>query len=149
VLDNGGDLERIEPLNRALYELSKEIPSGQYWRASTKMQALIRDIATAQSAYDVVLTPALAKPPIPLGALWEGSELDPTMPIINSALFTPFTVAANLSGQPAANLPLFEHDGLPLCVQAIGRPGDEATLIRLASQLETALPWAQRMPPLH
>jgi amidase len=149
VLDNGGDLERIEPLNRALYELSKEIPSGQYWRASTKMQALIRDIAAAQSAYDVVLTPALAKPPIPLGALWEGSELDPTMPIINSALFTPFTVAANLSGQPAANLPLFEHDGLPLCVQAIGRPGDEATLIRLASQLETALPWAQRMPPLH
>jgi amidase len=149
VLDNGGDLERIEPLNRALYELSKEIPSAQYWRASTRMQALIRDIAAAQSAYDVVLTPALAKPPIPIGALWEGSELDPTMPIINSALFTPFTVAANLSGQPAANLPLFEHDGLPLCVQAIGRLGDEATLIRLASQLETALPWAQRMPPLH
>jgi len=148
VLDGGGDLERIEPLNRALYELSREIPSGAYWRASAQMQALIRDIAAAQSAYDVILTPALAKPPIPIGSLWEGIELDPTMPIINSAMFTPFTVPANLSGQPAANLPLFEHDGLPLCVQAIGRLGEEATLIRLASQLESALPWAGRVAPL-
>jgi len=148
VLDGGGDLERIEPLNRALYEMSREITSGQYWRASTRMQAVVRDIAAAQSAYDVVLTPALAKPPIPIGALWEGQELDPTMPMINAALFTPFTVPANLGGQPAANLPLFEHDGLPLCVQAIGRVGDEATLIRLASQLEQALPWEQRRPPL-
>ncbi|HXA27578.1 MAG TPA: amidase [Candidatus Angelobacter sp.] len=149
VIDSGGDLERIEPLNRALYELSKEISSAQYWRASTQMQALIRDIGAGQAEYDVVLTPALAKPPIPIGALWEGSDLDATMPIINSAMFTPFTVPANLSGQPAANLPLFEHEGLPLCVQAIGRLGEEATLIRLASQLETALPWAQRRPPLH
>jgi amidase len=148
IIDNGGDLERIEPLNRALYELSREITSAQYWRASTQMQAVVRDIAAAQSAYDVVLTPALAKAPIPIGSLWEGSELDPTMPIINSAIFTPFTVPANLSGQPAANLPLFEHDGLPLSVQAIGRTGDEATLIRLASQLEEARPWAQRRPPL-
>ena len=148
VIDNGGDLDRIEPLNRALYDLSREIPSGQYWRASSQMQAVVRDIARAQSAYDVVLTPALAKAPIPIGALWEGSDLDPTMPIINSAMFTPFTVAANLSGQPAANLPLFEHDGLPLSVQAIGRMGDEATLIRLASQLEQALPWAHRRPAL-
>jgi amidase len=148
VIDGGGDLERIEPLNRALYELSKEIPSAQYWRASSQMQAVVRDIMAAQSAYDVVLTPALAKPPIALGSLWDGSEIDPTMPIINSAMFTPFTVPANLSGQPAANLPLYEHDGLPVGVQAIGRVGDEATLIRLASQLEEALPWVQRRPPL-
>jgi len=148
VIDEGGDVEKLEPLNRALYELSKEIPSGAYWRASSRMQALVRNIAVAQAPYDVILTPALAKPPIPLGTLWDGSELDPTMPIINSAMFTPFTVAANLSGQPAANLPLFEQDGLPLGVQAIGRYGEEATLIRLAAQLEAALPWAQRRPPL-
>jgi amidase len=148
VIDGGGDLERIEPLNRALYELSKEISSGQYWRASARMQALVGEIAAAQAGYDVVLTPALAKQPIPLGALWEGSDLDPTMPIINSAMFTPFTVPANLGGQPAANLPLYEHDGLPLGVQAIARTGDEATLFRLAAQLEEALPWAQRHPAL-
>jgi amidase len=148
IVDEGGDVEKLEPLNRALYELSREIPSGSYWRASAQMQALIRDIAAAQQAYDVILTPALAKPPIALGALWEGSELDPTMPIINSAMFTPFTVPANLSGQPAANLPLFEEDGLPLGVQAIGRHGEEGTLIRLAAQLESALPWAHRRPPI-
>jgi amidase len=148
IIDDGGDIEKLEPLNRALYELSLEIPSGAYWRASARMQALIRDIAAAQDAYDVILTPALAKPPLPLGELWAGSELDPTMPIINSAMFTPFTVPANLSGQPAANLPLFEQEGLPLGVQAIGRHGEEATLIRLAAQLDSALPWAQRRPPI-
>ncbi len=148
VIDAGGDLEKVEPLNRALYDLSREIPSGSYWRASAQMQALIREIGAAQNDYDVILTPALAKPPIPLGSLWDGSELDATMPIINSAMFTPFTVPANLGGQPAANLPLFEHDGLPVGVQAIARVGDEATLVRLGSQLEAALPWAQRRPPL-
>lgn len=148
IVEAGGDVEKLEPLNRALYELSREIPSGAYWRASSQMQGLVRDIAAAQTPYDVILTPALAKPPIPLGTLWDGSELDATMPIINSAMFTPFTVAANLSGQPAANLPLFEHEGLPLGVQAIGRYGEEGTLIRLAAQLESALPWSQRRPPI-
>ncbi len=148
VLDGGGDLERIEPLNRALFELSKEIDSGTYWRASAQMQAVVREIGAALDSYDILLTPALATPPLELGAIWQGSDADPTMPLINAALFTPFTVPANLSGQPAANLPLFEHAGLPVGVQAIGRHGDEATLIRLASQLEEARPWAQRHPVL-
>jgi amidase len=148
VLAAGGDIERIEPLNRALWELSKEISSAQYWRASSQMQQVVREIAGAQQQYDVVLTPALATPPIELGALWFGSDVEPTTPMINAALFTPFTVPANLGGQPAANLPLFEDAGLPVGVQAIGRHGDEATLIRLASQLEEARPWAQRRPPL-
>jgi amidase len=146
ILDAGGDLERVEPLNRALYELSKEIDSGMYWRASAQMQAVVREIAAAQDGYDILLTPALASPPLELGAIWNGADADPTTPIINAAMFTPFTVPANLSGQPAVNLPLFEHAGLPVGVQAIGRHGDEATLIRLASQLEEARPWAQRHP---
>jgi amidase len=148
VLDGGGDLEKLEPLNRALYDMSREITLGQYWQASAKMQQVVREIAAAQSAYDVVLTPALAKPPLALGELFAGTDIDPTMPMINAAMFTPFTVPANLGGQPACNLPLYEHEGLPLCVQAIGRFGEEATLVRLASQLEDALPWAARRPAL-
>jgi amidase len=148
VLNAGGDIERIEPLNRALWELSREITATQYWQASSQMQQLVREIAGAQQQYDIVLTPALATPPVELGALWVGSDVEPTMPMINAALFTPFTVPANLGGQPAANLPLFENAGLPVGVQAIARHGDEATLIRLASQLEEARPWAQRRPPL-
>jgi amidase len=148
VLAAGGDIERIEPLNRALWELSKEIPSAQYWRANSQMQQVVREIAGAQTQYDIVLTPALATPPIELGALWVGVDVEPTTPLINAALFTPFTVPANLGGQPAANLPLFEQAGLPVGVQAMARHGDEATLIRFASQLEEARPWAQRRPAL-
>lgn len=146
VLEGGGDAEKLEPLNRALWEASKQITSAQYWRASERMESVVRGIVRAQRDYDVILTPALAKPPLPLGELFAGVENDPTAPLLNAALFTPYTVPANLAGQPAANLPLFEEDGLPVGVQAIAHQGGEATLIRLASQLEAARPWASRRP---
>jgi amidase len=148
VVERGGDVARLDALNRHLYEASTQITAGQYWRASERMERVMRGIVAAEQAYDVVLTPALAKPPILLGTLFEGMDSDPTAPLLNAALFTPFTVPANLSGQPAANLPLYEHDGLPVGVQAIAHQGGESTLIRLASQLERALPWAQRRPAI-
>jgi len=63
--------------------------------------------------------------------------------------FSPFTVWFNITGQPALMLPLGQSaSGLPLAVQLVGRHGDEATLFRLAAQLETARPWIGRKPPL-
>jgi len=67
---------------------------------------------------------------------------------VRAAGFTPFTPLINVTGQPAASLPLSWHDGLPVGVQAIGRPADEATLLRLSAQLEEARPWAARRPEL-
>ncbi|RMG13576.1 MAG: amidase, partial [Planctomycetota bacterium] len=62
---------------------------------------------------------------------------------------TPNTMLFNMTGQPAISLPLhWSPDGLPIGTQWVGRFGDEATLLRLASQLETARPWADRLPPL-
>ena len=61
----------------------------------------------------------------------------------------PYYGALNDTGQPAASVPAgFDADGLPLAVQLVGRPGDEATLLSLAAQLEQARPWADRRPPL-
>jgi len=147
-IEAGGDVAQLEPLNRALWEAGRQITALQYWRASQKMEAVVRGIVSAEQPYDVLLTPALATAPLPLGALFRGVENDPTAPLLNSALFTPFTMPVNLAGQPAANLPLFEDAGLPLCVQAIAHVGGEPTLIRLASQLEQARPWSDRRPPL-
>ncbi len=148
IVDAGGSVEKLEPFNRFLWETSRDISAARYMVACDGMLRLTRQIVAAEAAYDVLLTPSLAKLPLQLGELWQGADSDVTAPMINAAMFTPFTVPANLSGQPAAQIPLFESDGLPVGVQAIGRYGDEATLIRLASQLEAAKPWAQRRPPL-
>jgi amidase len=59
-------------------------------------------------------------------------------------------IVANLTGNPAMSVPLWWNDeGLPIGVHVLGRFGDEATLIRLAAQLEAAQPWAGRRPPVH
>ncbi|MEE8546040.1 MAG: amidase [Alphaproteobacteria bacterium] len=119
--------------------------------------------------YDLLLTPTLAQPPIALGALKsQGAEALAQRLIARFSLgsaikvlggidraaervfaFIPFTPLANITGQPAMSLPLnWNSDGLPVGVQFAARFGDEATLFRLAAQLEEAHPWAQRRPPL-
>ena len=87
---------------------------------------------------DVVLTPGLAKLPVPLGWVFEPD--DPWEQFVRGAEFTPFTPVVNVTGQPAATVPFATVDGLPVGVQLIGRPADEATLFRLAAQLEAAYP---------
>ncbi len=62
--------------------------------------------------------------------------------------FIPYTPLFNVTGQPAMSMPLFWNaDGLPIGTQFVGRFGDEATLFRIAGQVERARPWAHRVPP--
>ena len=70
--------------------------------------------------------------------------------MINENLgWVPYTQLANLTGRPAMSVPLhWTPEGLPMGVQLVGRLGSEATLLRLAGQLEDAAPWFDRRPPL-
>ena len=143
----GGGTRTLEPHNRALWEAGRATPATTYLMTVTRLQAYARRVLAAWQEVDVLLTPTLAELPLPLGTLFEGIDADPLRPVMRAAAFTPFTPLINVTGQPAASLPLSWHDGLPVGVQAIGRPADEATLFRLSAQLERARPWAHLLPP--
>ena len=136
----------LEPLTWALCELGRAIDAGRYLASVEVLQHETRGVAAAFESLDVVLTPTLAELPVELGS-FDAPEGEPMLALLRAAAFTPFTPLLNVTGQPAASIPLWTStDGLPVGVQAIGRFGDEETLFALAAQLERAAPWAQRRP---
>lgn len=139
--------EEMEPINRALLQAADQLSSADYVRAVTTLHAFARKVVSFWDDYDLLLTPTLALPPVPIGWLFEDD--DPWMQLTRSGFFIPFTPPFNITGQPAASLPLYwSEEGLPIGVQLVGRPADEATIIRVAAQLEAARPWADRRPPV-
>jgi amidase len=138
------DLSLLEPLNRMLAERARATPSPEAAVAVMRLQALTRRIVAFWSDVDIVVTPTLALPPVPVGWALDGS---PEAAFERQWHWTPFTAIVNVTGQPAMSVPLhWSGDGLPVGVQMIGAPFAEATLIRLAAQLEEARPWAHRRP---
>jgi amidase len=92
----------------------------------------------------------MSAPPLPIGTMYSTPE-DPWRSLRISGETVRYAgVVANLTGNPAMSVPLWwNDDGLPIGVHFLGRFGDEATLIRLASQLEASQPWAGRLPAVH
>jgi len=141
------DLSLLEPINRALAEQARETASPEYGKAIMQLQTITRRVVAFWDEYDVVITPTLAMLPVPIGWTWEDTDGDPLVAFSRQTLFTPYTALVNVTGQPAMSLPLhMSESGLPVGVQLIARPFDEATLVRLAAQLEEARPWARRFP---
>jgi Asp-tRNA(Asn)/Glu-tRNA(Gln) amidotransferase A subunit family amidase len=100
----------------------------------------------AVRTYDVIVSPTLAKPPIPLGVLSLSAPSGEAYGRELSA-FMPFTQLYNVTGQPSMSVPLhWTADGLPVGVMFSARFGDEAVLFRLAALLEQARPWAGKRP---
>ncbi len=140
--------EHFEPFVWSLTSRGREFTAPQYLAMVEELQACSRVIGRFFERYDVWLTPTLGSPPVPLGTFrYEGG--DPFAVRRRMAAFTPFTYIANATGQPAMSVPTWwTAEGLPLGTQWIGRFGEEATLYRLAAQLEQARPWAGRRPPI-
>jgi amidase len=136
----------MEPMSWAIYSMVEHLNAVQGLGAGLRLQAFTRSLVSFLAPYDMLLTPALAERPLPLGTLDTGGP-DPMSTFTRSGLFTPFTPVFNASGQPGISLPLYQgQDGLPLAVQLVGRPAGEGALLALASQLEEALPWVGRRP---
>jgi amidase len=140
--------EFFEPLTWALYEMGRQQPVSQYLLSHLMLQQYARAFAAKFSEVDAWLLPTTAEPPVPLGTFDSPPE-EPLTGLLRAAAFTPFTPLANLTGHPAMSVPLhWTAANLPVGVQFVGRFGDEATLFRLAAQLEAALPWNSRHPAL-
>ena len=142
------DAAFFEPATWRTYLHGERLSSGAYLLAVQDIQRASRDAAVFFNDYDVWLTPTLAQPPVPLG-YFDYTPETRDQHIARLGEYTGFTLIANASGQPGISLPLhWNEDNLPIGVQLLGRYGDEATLLRLAGQLEQARPWSERRPPI-
>ena len=137
--------ELLRPLTRWLRSRGQGLDAARFITSLVAMQILGRAVVAALAPYDAVLTPTLAAPPVPVGAL--RNDEDPAADFAAQKAFTPFTALYNVTGQPAITLPLHTTaDGLPVGVMLAGRPAGEAPLLALAGQIERARPWAARHP---
>ncbi|HLB80264.1 MAG TPA: amidase [Dongiaceae bacterium] len=139
-----GDVERITAL---WAEEGARYTGADYVRALVVIHGIGRRFGAFFETYDLLLSPTVAQPPPPLGVLdMMSGDLEDYYAKLSALV--PFTAQFNVTGCPAASLPLhWSADGLPIGVQFGARFGDEATLFRLAAQIERARPWDRRRPP--
>ncbi|TQK72145.1 amidase [Nocardioides sp. SLBN-35] len=138
---------QVRPLTRWLGERGEAVSGPEFGLAIGAMRRHAADALVALAPYDIVLTPTLASPPLPVGAIRD--DADPAADFEAQKRFTPWTSAWNVTGMPAISLPLHQTpDGLPVGVMLAARPAEEELLLSLAAQVEAAAPWKDRHPPL-
>ena len=138
----------VEPVTWLVYQAGLKITARDYQRSINAFHQFGFQMAKFHESYDVILSPTLAQPPVGMDIL----NLSPANPL-NYAKdvgeFSPYTALYNMTGQPSMSVPLhWTPDNLPVGVMFTARYADEATLFRLAAQLEKAQPWAQRKPAM-
>jgi amidase len=139
--------DEIEPRNAAYRRASQALGAAAYLRSRAWIGMWARRMAQWWNDHDLLVTPTLGAPPPELG--WFTAE-GPRSEGRRIASFIPYTAQFNMTGQPAISLPLhWTPDGLPVGVQLVAAYGREDVLIQVASQLEQAAPWADRLPVVH
>ena len=137
----------LRPLTTWLSEKGMAVSGPEFGLAIGELRRVAARTLATLSAYDAVLTPTLAVPPLPVGAL--RNDDDPAADFEAQKRFTPYTSMWNVTGSPAVSLPThWTPDGLPVGIMLATAPGDEATLLSLAAQVEEASPWWDRKPPV-
>jgi amidase len=139
----------VEPYTWRFVEEGGKVAGRRYAASADWLQGWARRMAAWWGdGHDLLVTPTIAEPPPKLGDLG-GPGGDPDARWQRHLDVIPFTPAFNVTGQPAISLPLhWTSDGLPVGVHLVGAYPREDLLIRVASQLEHAQPWASRRPPV-
>ncbi len=144
------DESLLEAHNRVERERARATDAITYVESVAALQRASREF-TAQFGrdLDVLVTPTMAVLPPTVGSVWAGGSEDPAAPITNCTPMATFTALHNVTGQPAISLPIHRTAaGLPVGVQFAAGPWRDDLLIRLASQIEAATPWAEHWPDL-
>ena len=137
----------VEPLTAALAEEGRRFGASDYVLNLQMLHRQSRRIAAFFTRFDVWLTPTLAQTPRPVG-WFDTMSGDLRTWMERMVGYLPFTYPFNVTGQPAASVPLYwTDDGVPIGCQIAGRYGEEGMLLSLATQLEEAKPWFHRRPP--
>ncbi len=139
----------FEPATLAMAESGRALSAPEYVANLDGLHAYGRRLRSwwaeepGAEGYDILITPTMAEPAPPIGSI-KGAEIDRIIRLV------PYTMPYNVSGQPAIGLPLhWSRDGLPIGIQLVARYGAEDLLIRLASQIEAARPWHEKIPSMH
>jgi amidase len=169
LLNRKASFKDFEPSTWAVGLLGRQCRAPELSKSLNLIQLTARQIGEFFEKYDVLLTPTLAMPPVATGALQPKGIQAVGMKLLGKLnagglistlsgidvlaqhvfAFMPYTPLFNVTGQPAMSVPLYWNDeGLPIGMQFVGRYGDEATLFRLASQLEKAKPWSEHVPSI-
>jgi amidase len=137
----------IEAMNWAQAEFAKGVNGVDFSLAQASSIQFRRAIQSWWTkGWDLLLTPTLSAPPLPIGSMPNNPER-PMTPLMTAGSWVAFTSQFNISGQPAISLPLHRTaEGLPVGMQLAAAYGREDLLIRVASQLEQAAPWAHLTP---
>jgi len=140
----------VEPGTWAFVEIGRSVSASQYISALLELHAYARRVASWWTdGFDLLVTPTIGEPPPKIGSL-KAPRDNPLEALTRVLGLIPFTPPFNITGQPAISLPLHWNDaGLPIGVQLVGAYGREDLLIRVAAELEQALPWKDRRPPVH
>ena len=140
--------EELEPLTWSGIELGRKLKGDVVFRALRDIRRLTREILRFFEDCDVFLTPVMGTPPPKIGYI-DPVRLEPREVNKRQSIVFPFTPPFNFTGQPAMSVPLaWSETGLPIGLQFAARYGDEATLIRVAAQLEAARPWRAKKPAI-
>jgi len=140
--------ELVEPLSYALYEQGQKVSGADYELARQGMHRVARSVLEFFTDIDAWISPTLGMPPVDLGSFPQ-SEANPLAPLDMAGKFSPITAIFNISGQPAASVPVYWNaEGLPIGIQIVTKFGDEATLFQLAGQMEKVVNWQAKLPKI-
>jgi amidase len=138
--------QRLERRTRGFARLGRLIPDKAFAQARRAVEADAARVNAIFDSHDVLMTPVMGGTALPVRR-WEGRGALWT--VLGMSRFYPYCIPWNHLGNPSMAVPAgIAADGMPLSVQIVGRPGDEATLLSLAAQLEAERPWADKRPPI-